>query len=674
MPTATDVDQLAINTIRTLSMDAVQQANSGHPGTPMALAPVSYVLWNRFLRFDPANPDWAGRDRFVLSCGHASMLLYSMLHLSGVQRPDGSPSITLQNIKDFRQLNSPCAGHPEFGDAPGIETTTGPLGQGVGNSVGMAIAAKWLSANYCADLFGYRTFALCSDGDVMEGIGCEAASLAGHLQLDNLCWIYDDNRITIEGSTDLALTEDAATRFSGLGWHVVQVDDANDLSAIESAFEQFEANTGKPTIIILRSIIGYGSPNKADSHAAHGAPLGEDEVKLTKQAYGWPDDEKFLVPGEVLEQFQSGIGSRGTEFSASWNEQRAAFASAQPEKSQQLDQLLAGELPDDWADDIPTFEASEKGEASRKTSGTVLNAIAAKVPWMLGGSADLSPSNMTDLTFEGAGEFGPGNYAGRIMHFGVREHAMAAACNGMALSGLRPYGGTFFVFTDYFRPSLRLSCVMHQPVIYILTHDSIGLGEDGPTHQPIEHLAACRAIPRALVFRPGDANEVAESYRVAMQASDRPSLMILSRQNIPVLDRSSAGSADGTARGGYILLDSDTPQVILISTGTELSICVDAYQQLTAAGVQARVVSMPCLDLFAEQDQAYQDSVLPPAITARVVCEAGIRQCWERYLGSAGRFVGMSDFGASAPYQELYEHFGITAANVVDTAKAAIEG
>ena len=674
MATTTDTEQLAINTIRTLSMDAVQQAKSGHPGTPMALAPVSYVLWNKVLRFDPMNPNWGGRDRFVLSCGHASMLLYSLLHLAEVRRSDGTPSISLDNIKTFRQLHSPCAGHPELGDAPGIETTTGPLGQGVGNSVGMAIASKWMSSRYSADLFDYRVFALCSDGDVMEGIGCEAASLAGHLKLDNLCWIYDDNRITIEGRTDLAMSEDAATRFTGLGWNVIKVEDANNLSAIETAIGEFEATSDRPTIIVLRSIIGYGSPNKADTSGAHGSPLGEDEIKLTKQSYGWPEDEKFHVPDGVKELFQEELGVRGAKLFAEWCDAKSAFAESEPEKHSQLEQVFAGELPDDWSADLPIFAASEKGEASRTTSGKVLNAIAPRLPWLVGGSADLSPSNMTNLTFDGAGHFGPENYGGRIFHFGVREHAMAAICNGMTLSGLRPYAGTFFVFTDYLRPSLRLSAIMNLPVILVLTHDSIGLGEDGPTHQPVEHLAACRAIPRLLVFRPGDANEVVESYRVAMSQSQRPSLMVLSRQNIPTLDRSTYASAAGCNRGGYILSDSEDPQVILIGTGTELEICVAAQQELANEGIQSRVVSMPCLDLFEEQDKRFRDEVLPPSTAARVVVEAGIRQCWDRYLGERGRFVGMDNFGASAPYQQLYEHFGITASRVVSEAKSAIAG
>jgi transketolase len=679
----TSIEQLAINTIRTLSMDAVQQAKSGHPGTPMALAPATYALWNQTLRYDVQQPHWPARDRFVLSCGHASMLLYSILHLAGVQKvdeqgePTGELGITLEDIKNFRQLGSPCAGHPEYGDAPGIETTTGPLGQGVGNSVGMAMAAHWFAARYNRpghDLFGFNVYALCSDGDLMEGIGCEAASLAGHLKLANLCWLYDDNHITIEGNTDLAFSEDVGRRFEGLGWNTIRVSDANDLEAIQSALEKFQKTTDRPTLILLRSIIGYGAPNKADTHGVHGSPLGEDELRLTKEVYGWPADEKFLVPDEVREQFENGVGTRGRELHASWREQFAKYQKEYGREANALKAIWQRRTPADWEQELPTFAADSKGLASRASSGQVLNAIAPKFPWLIGGSADLAPSNNTMLKNEDAGHFGSSNYGGRNLHFGVREHAMASACNGLSLAGARPYCGTFFVFTDYLRPALRLSAIMRQPVLYILTHDSIGLGEDGPTHQPVEHLAACRAIPRLQVVRPGDANEVAEAYRRILSVSDRPAALVLTRQNLPTLCRDKFSTAAGVARGGYVLAESGgTPDVILIGTGSELAICVEAYDKLTADGVKARVVSMPCMEWFDEQDEAYQDSVLPPGVTARVAVEAGVRQCWDRYLGTSGQFVGMKSFGASAPFQQLYEHFGITADQVTATAKELLK-
>ncbi|MCA9124314.1 MAG: transketolase [Planctomycetaceae bacterium] len=669
------IEQLSINTIRTLSMDAVQQANSGHPGTAMALAPVTYALWNNALNFDPEHPEWPARDRFVLSCGHVSMLLYSMLHLAGVKKPNGEIGITLENIKNFRQMGSPCAGHPEYGDAPGIETTTGPLGQGVGNSVGMAMAAKWFASRYDQPgfkLFDYDVYALCSDGDLMEGIGCEAASVAGHLKLSNLCWLYDDNHITIEGDTELAFTEDVGKRFEGLGWNVLKVADANDVPALNAAIEQFQSTSDKPTLIIVRSIIGYGSPNKANSHGAHGAPLGEDEIKLTKEVYGWPD-EKFLVPDEVRAHFAEGLGARGAREHEKWSQQFAKYESAHPELARQLKAIWNGELPEGWDKDIPNFPADAKGLASRVSSGQLLNAIGTNFPWFVGGSADLAPSNNTMMKGEQFGEYGVDEYGGRNFHFGVREHAMASICNGLSLSGLRPYGGTFFVFTDYMRPPMRLASIMHRPVLYILTHDSIGLGEDGPTHQPVEHLAACRAIPRMQVIRPGDANEVAEAYRKLITVTDRPTAMVLTRQNLPTVCRDKHGDAAGTARGGYVLLDCEgEPDVILLGTGSEVSICLEAAAKLDADGLKVRVVSMPCWLWFDEQDRAYRDSVLPPSVTARVAVEAGIRQGWDRYIGAEGRFVGMSSFGASAPFEELYAHFGITAENVVSEAKSAV--
>lgn len=679
---STDLQNLAIDTIRTLSMDAVQTANSGHPGTPMALAPIAYQLFNHTMAYDPAQPLWPNRDRFVLSCGHASMLLYSVLHLAGVKAldEDGQPtddlSITLDNIKHFRQLDSPCAGHPEHGEAAGIETTTGPLGAGLSNSVGMAIASKWLAANYNTaqhELFDYNVYALCSDGDLMEGVSCEAASVAGHLQLDNLCWIYDDNKITIEGSTDLAFSEDVGTRFKGLGWNVLHVDDANDVAALTDALASFAACTNKPTIIIVRSIIAWGAPNKQNTHGAHGAPLGWDEVELAKKNYGFPEDEKFFVPEGVREHFQSNLGARGAEDFAQWTERWEQYESAEPDKAAELKSMFSGKLPKGWDQDIPVFEPSEKGDATRNSSGKVLNAIAERVPYMIGGSADLAPSNKSDLKFDGAGQFLPGHYAGRNLHFGIREHAMCGIVNGITLTGLRGYAATFFVFTDYMRGGMRLSSIMHQPVLFVLTHDSIGVGEDGPTHQPVEHLTACRAIPGLNVYRPGDANEVAECYRAAMLDTKHPSAMILSRQNMPTFDRQQYAAASGCLKGGYVLADCDgTPDVILMGSGSELSLCVDAAETLTEQGQKVRVVSMPCMDLFADQDQAYRDEVLPPAVTRRVAVEAGIRMCWDRWIGSQGEFVGMHSFGASGPYDEVYARFGINAAAVVKAAQAAV--
>ncbi|MFN3194007.1 MAG: transketolase [Aureliella sp.] len=674
------IEKLAIDTIRTLSMDAVQAAKSGHPGTPMALAPVAFQVWTETLRYDPSDPLWPNRDRFVLSCGHASMLLYSMIHLAGIRDIDESgkivdrPTITLDHIKNFRQLHSPCAGHPEFGEAAGIETTTGPLGQGVSNSVGMAVASKWLGAKYNKpgyDLFDFNTYALCGDGDLMEGVAYEAASLAGHLKLSNLCWIYDDNQITIEGHTDLAFSENVAKRFEGLGWNTVRVEDANDLEALASAIEAFKACNDKPTLIVVRSIIGYGSPNKANTHGAHGAPLGDDEIKLTKQSYGWPEDEKFLVPDGVPEYFQDTLGKRGSECNTAWQELFAKYKSEFATEAAQLEAMFAGELPEGWDSGITEFEADEKGLATRVSSGKVLNMLAPNLPWLVGGSADLAPSTMTLL--DGETDFGADDFGGRNMHFGIREHGMAAVLNGMALSGLRPYGATFFVFTDYLRPAMRLSSLMHQPVLYVLTHDSIGLGEDGPTHQPVEHLAACRAIPGLYVFRPGDANEVAESYRAIMSIKDHPAALVLSRQGVPTFDRSATGAASDTAKGGYVLVDCDgTPDVILIGTGTELQLCVTAQKELTSAGIKARVVSMPCQELFDDQMPEYKESVLPKACTVRIACEAGVRQCWDKYIGTEGHFVGMSSFGASAPYSKLYEHFKITAEQIVSVAKVEL--
>ncbi len=673
---ALEIQQLSINTIRTLSMDAVQQAKSGHPGTPMALAPVAYALWTDHLKYDPAHPDWFARDRFILSCGHASMLLYSLLYLSEVQQEDGSPGITLDDIRNFRQLHRPCAGHPEFGEAPGIETTTGPLGQGIGNSVGMAAAGKWLAERYDRNdnrLFGYDVYALCSDGDIMEGVGCEAASMAGHLGLSNLCWIYDDNHITIEGHTDLAFSEDVAGRFQSIGWHVVTVTDANDLSAINAAFEKFKQVDDRPTLIVLKSIIGYGAPNKQDTASAHGSPLGDDEIALAKEYYGWPVDKKFHVPDGVKEHFQNTLGSRGESAHSEWVRQWETYRESYPGEASEIQAMMDGELPKGWESHLPVFETDPKGMATRVSSGKVLNAIAGSIPWLVGGSADLAGSTKTIIEDEQAGHFNGGQYHGRNFHFGIREHGMASMCNGMSLSGLRPYCATFFVFTDYLRPSMRLSSLMGQPVLYVLTHDSIGLGEDGPTHQPVEHLAACRAIPDLLVMRPGDANEVAACYSAALQESNRPTALVLTRQNVPTLDRSELAPAELAKRGGYVIRDCQgLPQAILIGTGSELELCLKAAEQLTAEGVATRVVSLPCWELFEEQSDEYRDEVLPAGCLARVAVEAGIKQGWERYLGSNGQFVGMDSFGASAPSEVLYQHFGLTVENIVAKAKSCL--
>lgn len=676
--TETTIDRLAINTIRTLSMDAVQAANSGHPGTPMALAPVAYVLYNEVLRTDPGQPGWMNRDRFVLSCGHASMLLYSVLHLAGVKqlgkdgRPTDQPAVSLDDIRKFRQWESRCPGHPEFGHTGGVETTTGPLGQGVANSVGMAIASRWLGANYNRpgfELFDYDVYALCGDGDLMEGVSGEAASLAGHLGLSNLCWIYDDNRITIEGHTALAFTEDVADRFRAYGWNVVEVDDVNDLAAVRAALQIFRSTNDRPTLIKVRSVIGFGAPNKANSHEAHGAPLGDEEIRLTKITYGWPENEKFTVPSEVTAHFRSGVGAGGPKRFAEWSAKFAQYKAKYPQEAAQLELIDRRELPHGWDIDIQTFPTDAKGIASRVSSGKVLNQIAKNVPWLLGGSADLAPSNNSRL--DKTDDFQAGHYAGRNFHFGIREHAMGAICNGLSLSGLKAYGATFFVFTDYMRPSMRLAALMNLPVFWILTHDSIGVGEDGPTHQPIEHLAALRSIPNLLVIRPCDANEVAEAYRVVLPLKNQPAALVLTRQNLPTLDRTKYGAAEGLRQGGYILADTadGRPDVILLGTGSEVSLCIDAYEKLTAEGIKTRVVSMPCWELFDAQSAEYREKVLPASVTRRVAVELGAKQGWERYLGLTGEFVGMNGFGASAPIGMLLKQFGITVDSVVAAAK-----
>jgi transketolase len=686
---ADDIVQLSINTIRTLAMDAVEAATCGHPGTPMALAPVTYQLWAQHLRYDPASPRWLNRDRYVLSCGHASMLLYSMIHLAGVRHVNSKgqvtdePSLPLEELKNFRQWGSRTPGHPEYGGAAGVEsghatgveTTTGPLGQGCGNSVGMAIAGRWLAARYNRpgfDLFNFRVWNQCSDGDLMEGVGCEAASLAGHLKLGNLCWIYDDNHITIEGSTKLAFSEDVATRFRGLGWNILNVDDANDLAACDAAFQKAVKHNSGPSLIIVKSVIGYGAPKKAGTAKAHGEALGAEEVAAAKAAYGWPPDAKFQVPAEVPKHFQATLGERGRTIRAEWDELFARYEIEFPKEAAELKMMQSRDLPKDWQNAMPAFDADPNGMATRASSGKALNAFAKKIPWLLGGSADLAPSTKTLLEFdEAGGDLSAENPGGRNLHYGVREHAMAAAVNGMTLCGLRAYGATFFVFTDYMRPSLRLAAIMGLPTVMVLTHDSIGVGEDGPTHQPIEHLSACRAIPNTIVLRPGDANETAVAWRVALEQRYRPTMLILTRQNVPTLDRKKYAAAEGVARGGYVLASSGQglPQVIMMATGSELQLAVNAHETLSKEGIRSRVVSMPSFELFNEQPAKYRDEVLPPSVTARVAVEAGIRQCWDRYLGTYGAFVGLDEFGASAPYEEIYKHRGITAEAVANKAR-----
>ena len=675
--------QLSINTIRTLSMDAVQQANSGHPGTPMALAPLVYTLWNRIMRFDPQDPNWPNRDRFVLSNGHASMLLWSVLHLIGTKqlkhdpKTDGGPAISLEDIRRFRQLGSKAAGHPEYHMVSGVEATTGPLGQGVANSVGMAIAQKWLANQYNQpgyDIFDYSIYAVCGDGCLMEGVASEAASLAGHLGLDNLCWIFDNNHITIEGHTSIAFTEDVATRFVAYGWNVLRVVDANDLERIELAIGVFKKTKGRPTLIILDSHIGYGSPHRQDTPEAHGEPLGEEEVRLTKRFYGWPEDAKFLVPEGVREHFNAGIGARGATAHAQWTELFAAYRAKFPELATQIDQMQKRELPSGWDRDLPVFPADAKGVAGREASGKVLNVLAQNIPWLLGGSADLGSSNKTQLKFKTAGDYQSETPGGRNFHFGVREHAMGAIMNGLSLSNIRPYGGTFFVFSDYARPAIRLSALMEIPTIFIFTHDALGDGEDGPTHQPIEHLISLRAMPGLVVLRPGDANEVVEAYRYLMQLKHHPVALVLSRQVLPTLDRTKYASAAGVSQGAYILADvaEGKPDVILIATGGELSLVVEAHEKLVAKGIRSRVVSMPSWDIFSQQPLEYRNSVLPPEVTARVAVEQGATFGWERYVGEKGCVIGMTTFGASAPYKDLQKHFGFDANHVVAAAMQQI--
>ncbi len=674
---STDIDQLCINTIRTLSIDAIEKAGSGHPGTPMALAPLAYTLWQRFLRFDPADPIWPSRDRFVLSAGHASMLLYSLLHLARVTSVDsdyetrGEPAISLPDIESFRQLHSKAAGHPEYRLASGIETTTGPLGQGVATSVGMALAGKWDREHFGADLFDFDVYAVCGDGCLMEGVSGEAASIAGHQRLDNLCWIYDNNHITIDGHTEITYEDDVAARFMGYGWAVTRVGDANDIELISRALERFRDERGRPTLIILDSHIGYGSPHKQDTPAAHGEPLGPEEARETKRAYGWPEDAKFLVPEGVYEHFAAGIGERGARLHAEWEERVAA---ADPGRATEIEQMQRRELPDGWDAEIPSFEADPEGVATRKAAHQVLNSIAPKVPWLLSGSADLTGSAASGLDFDGAADFQPGDRAGRTLHYGIREHESAAISNGLSLSKLRPVWSTYLIFSDYARPSIRLSALMELPVIHWFSHDSIGLGEDGPTHQPVEQLASLRAIPNLNVIRPCDANEVAAAWRVIMPLRHEPVALVLSRQSIPVLDRSIYASADGLTRGGYVLADCDgEPEVILIGTGSEVHLAVSAYQELSAEGVRARVVSLPSWQLFDKQDEAYRETVLPSSVGARVAVEQASTLGWDRYVGPEGRIVGMHTFGASAPLRDVENLFGFTPEKVVEAAREIIE-
>jgi transketolase len=689
-----ELDQLSINTIRTLSIDAVQQAKSGHPGTPMALAPLVYTIWNRVMQFDPEDPIWPNRDRFVLSNGHASMLLWSVLHLSGTKAVNadyerlGQPSVTLEDIKRFRQIDSKAPGHPEYHWVSGVETTSGPLGQGVATSVGMAIAQKWLASRYNRpgfNLFDYRIYAVCGDGCMMEGVASEAASLAGHLALGNLCWVYDNNHITIEGNTRITFTEDIAARFQGYGWNVLRVGDANDIERIETALQVFKRTTDRPTFIILDSHIGYGSPHKQDTAEAHGEPLGEDEIRLTKRSYGWPEDAKFLVPDGVREHFAAGIGARGAKARHQWADLLASYAIKSPELANEIDLMQRRELPTGWDQNLPVFPADPKGIAGREASGKVLNVLAQNIPWFLGGSADLGPSNKTTLKYEGAGDFQPDNPSGKNLHFGIREHAMGAVVNGLSLSKIRAFGATFFIFSDYARPAIRLSALMELPTILVFTHDAMGDGEDGPTHQPVEHLASLRAIPGLVTLRPGDANEVVEAYRYVLQLRHQPAVFALSRQPLPTLDRGKYEPASGVAQGAYILADAPggylpgrtsntkpNPELILIASGSEVSLVVDAYEQLVKEGVRARVVSMPSWEIFERQTLEYRNSVFPPSVKARVAVEQASTFGWERYVGEKGRVIGMHTFGASAPLKELQKKFGFVPDQVVAVAKEVL--
>ena len=674
---------LAINTIRTLSIDAVQKAKSGHPGKPMALAPLVYTLWNRVMRFDPADPIWPNRDRFILSNGHASMLLWSVLHLTKTCAVNaeyeklGTPSVTLVDIRRFRQLDSHAPGHPEYHWVSGVEATTGPLGQGIAMSVGMAIARKWLAARFNRpgfEMFDYNIYAVCGDGCLMEGVASEAASLAGHLGLDNLCWIFDNNHITIEGSTDVTFTEDVAGRFLSYGWNVLRVGDANDIDRIERAIAVFQRTAGRPTFIVLDSHIGYGSPNKEDKAEAHGEPLGEEECRLTKRAYGWPEDGQFLVPDGVYDHFAAGIGARGASARADWEARFAAYQQQFPDLAAEIELMQRRDLPDGWDVNLPVFAADPKGLAGRDASGQVLNVLAQNVPWLVGGSADLGPSNKTTLKYTGAGDFQPGTHTGKNLHFGIREHAMAAVVNGLALSKMRAFGATFFIFSDYARPAMRLSALMELPAIYVFTHDAIGDGEDGPTHQPVEHLISLRAIPGLITLRPGDANEVVEANRCVMKLRHEPAVIVLTRQPLPTLDRTRYAPAAGVARGAYVLADppDGPPEIVLIASGSEVSLAVDSHEQLLSQGIRSRVVSMPSWEIFEHQPPEYRAGVLPPDVSARLAIEQGSTLGWERYIGASGRMIGMKTFGGSAPLKELQRKFGFEPDRVVAEAKALL--
>ena len=674
------IDWLCINTIRTLAMDAVQQANSGHPGTAMAMAPAMYTLWREYLNFDPDDPVWPNRDRFVLSIGHASMLLYSVLHLTGVKSVNpkyetlGTLSVTLDDIKGFRQLNSKCPGHPEYRWTSGVETTTGPLGQGVSTTVGMAIAERWKAAHFNRpgfELFSHRVYAMCGDGDMMEGISSEAASIAGHLKLSNLCWIYDSNRITIEGNTGLAFSEDVATRFMAYGWNVTRVGDANDLDMLARAIHVAQNSPDRPTLIIIDSHIAYGAPSKQDTSAAHGEPLGEEEIRGTKRNYGWPEDAKFLVPDGVADHFRQGMLDRGGKAREAWMALFESYKSQFPDLASQLYQMEHRQLPEGWDKNLPVFPPDPKGVASRDSSGKVLNVLAQNIPWLMGGSADLAPSTKTRLTFSGAGDFEANDYSGRNMHFGIREHAMGAIINGMSLSKIRPFGSGFLIFSDYGRAPIRLAALMEIPVIYVFTHDSIGVGEDGPTHQPVEQLPSLRAVPGLHTIRPADASEVVEAWKFTLQLRHEPVALIMSRQALPTVDRAKYASAAGLAQGGYVLADAadGKPSVLLIATGSEVSLCVDTHEKLKAEGIAARVVSLPCWSLFEHQTPEYRESVIPSSVTARVCVEQAVPMGWERYAGTSGAILGMSGFGASAPLKVLQQKFGFTADRVYELAK-----
>jgi transketolase len=678
--TETELDQLCINTIRTLSIDAVQQAKSGHPGTPMALAPLVYTIWNRVLRFDPQDPIWPNRDRFVLSNGHASMLLWSALHLSRTRAVNaeyerlGEPSVTLDDIRRFRQLDSKAPGHPEYHWVSGVETTTGPLGQGVATSVGMAIAQKWQASHFNRpgfEIFDYNIYAVCGDGCLMEGVASEAASLAGHLELDNLCWVYDNNHITIEGSTRITFTEDVVTRFLAYGWNVLRVGDANDLERIEHALALFRKTKGRPTFIVLDTHIGYGAPHKQDTAEAHGEPLGDEEVRLAKRFYGWPEDAKFLVPDAVYERFAAGLGARGANLRREWTGLLEAYRAQYPQLANEIELMQRRELPEGWDRNLPVFPPDAKGIAGRDASGKTLNALAQNIPWFLGGSADLGPSNKTTLTFTGAGDLQAESPDGKNLHFGVREHAMAAIVNGLSLSKIRAFGATYVTFSDYARPAIRLAALMELPAIFVFTHDAMGDGEDGPTHQPVEHLASMRAIPGLITLRPGDANEVVEAYRYVLQLRHQPVVLALSRQPLPTLDRARYAPASGVARGAYVLADAPggDPEVIIIATGSELILAVEAHEKLLAEGIRSRVVSMPSWEIFDHQTEEYRDSVLPPDVKARVAVEQASTFGWERYIGPSGCVIGMKTFGASAPLKELQRKFGFEPDRVVAAAK-----